>query len=189
MIVFATYRMAEMRSARLVLEPLSPWHADPMFAVLRDPALYTYIADEIPQGPGALARWCTPHEPPVSPDGTELWLNWAVRLIGNGYAGYVQTTVRADAVAEIAYVFGLAFWGQGYAREAAARLLAHVFDDLGASAAKAMIDARNAPSRRLAAALGFDEVRVHEKIEKVRGRWIDDVEYRLERNTWRRAAV
>jgi [ribosomal protein S5]-alanine N-acetyltransferase len=187
MIAFETYRMPEMRSARLVLEPLSPWHADAMFDVLRDPALYTYISDEKPQGPGALAKWCSRHQTPLSPDGTELWLNWAVRLIGNGYAGYVQASVRPDGVAEIAYVFGSRFWGQGHGREAAARLLAHVFDDIGAEAARALIDTRNAPSRRLVAALGFNEIAIHAKTEQVRGRWIDDAEYRLERDTWRRS--
>ncbi len=44
-----------------------------------------------------------------------------------------------------------------------------------------MIDTRNRPSQRVAEALGFRRERLHEKTDKLRGRWVDDWEYRLDR--------
>ncbi len=86
-----------------------------------------------------------------SPDGTEDWLNWIVRVREGGEpVGTVQATVvEGGSQAEIAWVVGTPWQGRGYAREATsalvawlrgrgvARIVAHVHPDHAASEAVA----------------------------------------------------
>jgi RimJ/RimL family protein N-acetyltransferase len=88
-----------------------------------------------------------------SPDGTQGWLNWTVRLRASGAAiGTVQATLRqADGAttAAVAWTIGSRHQGRGFAKEAAAamadwlrsyrveRLSAHIRPDHAASIAVA----------------------------------------------------
>jgi RimJ/RimL family protein N-acetyltransferase len=141
-----------LESARLVLDPLRPGHADELAPVLDDATLHRFIGGE-PLGRDELraryARLATGR----SPDGTQRWLNWTVRRRGSGDpVGTVQATVigiAPDAVAEIAWVIGTAYQGRGFATEAAQamaawlgehhtrRLIAHIHPDHAASQAVA----------------------------------------------------
>lgn len=149
-----------------------------MFPGLSDPLLYSFIAEEPPLGPAALARRYEKLEARVSPDGNALWLNWAVRVKSNGYAGYVQATVPRGGPAEIAYVIFTAHQRLGYAREAAAAMLVHLNTAAGVQEAAAFVDTRNKASIRVIEALGFHRVATHVMREKLRGVFIDDHEYR-----------
>ncbi|MBL9011038.1 MAG: GNAT family N-acetyltransferase [Alphaproteobacteria bacterium] len=174
---FEAYREPELRSARLVLEPLTAWHGESLFGLLKDPMLYTYIAKEPPLAASHLSRRFEALEQRRSADGEELWLNWAVRIAAGGYAGLVEATVRGDATALVAWWTFLPFQRRGYGREAAAAVLDHL-RSIGVREAAAFIDTRNTASIRLAEALGFVRAGTHAMREKVRGRWIDDHEYR-----------
>lgn len=174
---FDAYREPELRSARLVLEPLNAWHGESLFALLKDPLLYTYIAREPPLAASHLSRRFEALEQRRSADGAELWLNWAVRIAAGGYAGLVEATVRADGTALLAWWTFMPFQRQGYGREAAAAVLDHL-RGIGVREATAFIDTRNAASIRLAEGLGFVRIGTHAMREKVRGRWVDDHEYR-----------
>ena len=55
---------------------------------------------------------------------------------------------------EIGYSLLPSATGRGYAREAAARMLAHAYDDLGWTTAISLIDTRNDASKGVARALG-----------------------------------
>lgn len=80
---------------------------------------------------------------------------WAVTLAGE-YIGECQLLkVVESRVAEIGYYFRRAFWGQGYAFEAASALIAHCAGELGLERLWASIDDRNERSKRLIARLGF----------------------------------
>lgn len=136
-------------TARLDALPLRVGYADEMAAVLDDPALHAYTGGA-PETPGELraryARWTA-----GSPDPGVGWWNWVLRVRDEGrLAGYVQATVNArDAEAEVAWVVGTRWQGQGYAKEAAVGLVgrlmgvgvrtvvAHVHPDHDASAAVA----------------------------------------------------
>lgn len=177
MIDFDRYREPYLQTERLTLEPLTAWHGESLFPLLKEPLLYTYIAKEPPIAGGEVMRRFEGLETRRSPDGSELWLNWAVRLTAGGYAGLVEATVRGSGEAAIAYWVFLPAQRQGVGREAVAAMLAHLAE-IGAREAVAYIDTRNTASIRLVEALGFARTATHVMREKLRGRWVDDHEYR-----------
>ncbi len=135
---------------RTVLVPLSVDDADGMAEVLAAPELYSFIGG----GPPSVdelrirfARQVVGH----SSDGTQNWYNWIIHAEPDGLAiGTVQATVTdKGSTADIAWVVGAAWQGEGYATEAAVGLVealrdsgircitAHVHPDHLASAAVA----------------------------------------------------
>jgi RimJ/RimL family protein N-acetyltransferase len=146
--------MRTLATDRLTLEPLVAAHADAMFAVLSDPAIYAYE-----NAPPRSAEWLRERyarlESRQSGDGTEQWLNWVVRPRGGAPIGYVQATVEASGRALIAYEFGSAWWGQGYAREAAQAMIGELIAHHGARSLAAVLKCANLRSLRLLGRLGF----------------------------------
>jgi [ribosomal protein S5]-alanine N-acetyltransferase len=109
--------MRRIVTAALTLEPLLATHAEAMFVVLCDPAIY-----EFENAPPRSREWLRERyvklESRRSPDGRERWLNRVVRLPTHDSSvliGYVQATVREDGSALIAYEFESAHWGRGLA--------------------------------------------------------------------------
>jgi len=142
-------------SARLVLEPVTPSHAAAMFTGLRDKRAYRYMPEEPPESVDALRERYGNLASGLSPDGTELWLNWMARH-GDVYVGYVQATVITAARAVlIAYHIFPDMWRRGFGREATAAMLAAVTARHGLVEARAYIDTRNAASIALVESLGF----------------------------------
>jgi RimJ/RimL family protein N-acetyltransferase len=147
-----------IRTSRLDLLPRRVEHAAEMASVLSDQALHTFIGGT-PLTPGALrARY--ERLAVGSPDPAELWFNWVISLRASGcLVGTVQATI-ADGSAEIAWVVGTPWQGQGIAREAAQSLvdwlatqpidtvIAHIHPDHHASAAVAASAGLTATDRR-----------------------------------------
>jgi ribosomal-protein-alanine N-acetyltransferase len=149
---------------RLVLEPQRLVHADEMFVVLSDPALYRY-ENAPPASCDAVRRRFAKLESRLSPEGDETWLNWVVRLREGPLLGFVQATVTMQQRARIAYVFGSPYWGRGYAREATRAMLEELRSFYGITHCEAVFKRNNAPSRRLLVDLGFlsrSEAKEHE---------------------------
>jgi RimJ/RimL family protein N-acetyltransferase len=142
-------------SARLVLEPVTPAHAAAMFSGLQDKRAYRYMPEEPPETVDALQARYANLATGLSPDGTELWLNWMVRH-GPDYVGYVQATViNAAQAVLVAYHIFPEMWRRGYGREAVAAMLAAVTARHGLVEARAYIDTRNTASIALVESLGF----------------------------------
>jgi RimJ/RimL family protein N-acetyltransferase len=128
---------------RLALLPLRTEYAEPMAAVLSDPALYTFTGGEPPTVAELRARY----ERQLHGHTDEDWLNWVIRY-DDVLVGYVQATV-AGSTADIAWVIGTAWQGRGFAKEAAqgvvtwlqarniGRIVAHIHPEHTASAAVA----------------------------------------------------
>jgi RimJ/RimL family protein N-acetyltransferase len=93
----------------------------------------------------------------ASPDGAEIWLNWAIGAAhGASFAGYVQATVRpARAAASIACLVFPDQWRRGVATEAVGAVVTHLFARYPIGRIDAEIDARNRASIALVEALGF----------------------------------
>lgn len=146
-----------LSTARLALEPVLPRHADLLFDVLQDPSIYTFMPTEPPASAVALRTRYEMLAERQSPDGSEVWLNWAVRVLATGeYAGTVQSTIRADATALLAYELGAPHRGAGYATEACRAVLRELVDGHRVAEVLAYVDTRNERSIRLLERLGFE---------------------------------
>ena len=146
--------MRSIRTLRLLLEPQLAAHADEMFAVLSDPAIYEF-ENEPPRSLEWLSQRFRELESRRSADGTQGWLNWVVRLSDLRAIGYVQATVYPDRTALIAYEFNSVHWGKGVAREAVEALLRELADSYRVTTAGAVFKRTNHRSRKLLERLGM----------------------------------
>ncbi len=110
-------------TTRLELTPLRQIDAAAMFSVLDDQRLHAFTGGR----PRTLAELRDHYGKLVagaSPDGNEAWLNWIVRLHQTKTAiGTVQAGVE-DGSANVAWIIGVPWQGQGYAVEAATAMVA-----------------------------------------------------------------
>lgn len=143
-----------IRTPRLVLEPQRAAHAEAMFALLADPALYLHEGAP-PASLGELRDRFTRLEARRSADGSEGWLNWVLRLRDGRVVGYVQATVQADGSAWVAYVLGSAHWGQGLASEAVTAMIDGLVAQHAVHTLRAVYKRSNDPSVRLLERQGF----------------------------------
>ena len=148
--------MREISTPRLVLEPLTGAHAEEMFLVLSDPAIYEFENAPPPSEEWLLNRYRL-LELRRSTDGEELWLNWVVRSReGGGLIGYVQATVRPDPMTLVAYEFESSSWGRGLGRESVGAVLDELSARYHVGAVAAILKKTNHRSRTLLGRLGFD---------------------------------
>ena len=129
-------------------------HAQGMFPVLADPALYAFLDSPPPESLAALVARYARLEGGVSPDGTQRWLNWIVVLPGEGPIGFVQATV-AGQVAWVAYLLGQRHWSRGYATEATRAMLADLVSSHGTTSFNATVELANERSIALLHGLDF----------------------------------
>ena len=146
--------MRTISSERLVVEPQTVQHAEEMFRLLSDPAIYEYE-----NAPPSSLDWLRERferlETRCSPDGTQHWLNWVIRVPDVGLAGYVQATVHPDRRASIAYELASRFWGRGLASEAVRAMIPALIEDYGVLRLYAAFKRANHRSQRLLERLGF----------------------------------
>jgi len=150
----ATDTEQPIRTARLMLEPQRAAHAEAMFELLCDPALYQH-ENEAPASLGLLRDRFALLETRQSADGSEGWLNWVLRLHDGRVAGYVQATVQADGCAWVAYVLGSAHWRRGLASEAVTAMVDVLAAQHAVHTLLAVFKRSNLPSIRLLERLGF----------------------------------
>ena len=140
---------------RLVLAPMSVSDAAELHALLWSPDARTGTDD----GPAAslrdvrarIRRW----ERRRSPDGSEIWLNWTLRLKDDQTAvGRMQATVT-DRWADVAWVIGQPFRNQGYATEAGRCIAVWLLDFFSVDEVRATIHPDNTASRRVATNVGL----------------------------------
>jgi RimJ/RimL family protein N-acetyltransferase len=128
-----------LRTDRLLLHPLRVADAVDMVPVLADESLHVFTGGGPPTLPELRARYRA--QVAGSPSTDQVWHNWVIRLAGTDEAvGFVQATVSGD-IADVAWVIGIPWQGQGLAVEAGGsmcrwlldsgieRLLAHIHPD------------------------------------------------------------
>jgi ribosomal-protein-alanine N-acetyltransferase len=125
-----------------------------MFGLLAEPDVWSYTDSEPPASVEELAARHRRLESRQSPDGTELWLNWAVRY-GSELIGFVQATVRPDRRIDLAYVIGKRFWGRGFATDAARTMVDFLDAAFPGADMIASVDHRNTASLKLLSRLGL----------------------------------
>jgi RimJ/RimL family protein N-acetyltransferase len=150
-------RAENVRLRRLVLEPLTVDHAEEMAPLLDDERLHHYVGGE-PADLDELRDRYAVQAAGVSPDGSQGWLNWIMRLPATGEAvGYVQATLerdRHDLVADVAWVTALSHQGQGFAVEAALGMAAWL-RGAGVTRLVAHVHPRHEASKAVARHLGL----------------------------------
>ena len=146
--------MRIIETDRLSLEPQSLSHANEMFEVLSDPAIYEY-ENQPPQSLEWLRVRFAKLETRLSPDGREQWLNWVIRLPTSALIGYVQATIHPEGRAAIAYVLSSAYWGHGLARHAVEVMITELVEQYGVRSVCAVLKCENLRSIRLLGRLGF----------------------------------
>ena len=158
-------------SARLSLAPLAVTDADEMVGVLSGNALYEFTGGG-PPGLDELRIRYAGQAAGRSPDGREEWRNWILRRQPGGQAvGYVQATITgAGRRAEIAWVVGVPWQGQGYATEAALALVSWL-DSRGVEVIQAHIHPEHAASAAVARRAGLRPSGVIEDGEQL---WLRD---------------
>jgi RimJ/RimL family protein N-acetyltransferase len=146
-----------LQTLRLALEPLRLDHAEEMVSVLADERLYAFTGGTPPALDELRERYLR-QAAGRSPDGVERWLNWIVRRTEDGVAvGFVQAAISEDPPppsAVLAWVLGIRFQGRGYAREAAATVVAWL-GAVGIGRLVAYIHPEHAASMSVARSLGL----------------------------------
>ena len=174
-----------LKTERLLIEPLLPEHAPLLHESLTDERLYRFIPTEPPESVGVLETRYRDLASRRSADGSEAWLNFAVRLrqgwtrAGAAYIGTLEATVYPDQSAYVAYAVFVPFWGRGYAKEGCASLLEYLIEDYGVRVVAAEMDTRNAASVALAEALGFERVGTTRGADHFKGSVSDEYHYEL----------
>ena len=171
---------ASLFTRRLALEPVRSEHAALLYTALQDPRLYTYIPDDPPISLDALQDRYLRWERRASPDGREIWLNWAVCLRETGeWVGRFQATIAAARQALLAYMIFPPYQRQGLAREGCQRVIKHLADEYGVRIVAAEIDTRNAGSLALVRSLGFQSVATTYGSDTFKGALSDEHRFEL----------
>ena len=153
-----TIELPPLPAGALTLLPLLPEHAPAMARWLLDPAVYTYLDDPPPTSVQVLVERYTRWQTRRSADGSQVWLNWAVRLdAADLLIGHVQATVLLNGQAWMAWVFDPAHWGHGHALAAVLAMIDHVVAAHGVHTGLATVEVENLRSIRLLQRLGFVE--------------------------------
>ncbi len=163
-----------------MLEPLEATHAHVLYAFLLDDRLYSFIPQDPPVSEQALGERYRRLEARQSPDGCEIWLNWAMRLSGTvNYVGTLEATVYPDWTAHIAYLVFSPHQGHDYATEGLRRVLEYLVTTHQVRVIAAQIDTRNAASIAVVERLGLVQVATVRDADFFKGKPSDEYRYEL----------
>ena len=147
--------MQTIITPELTLEPLRTGHAEAMFDLLCDPAIYEYLDYSPPKSVEYLRGVYERLEARKSPDGSQLWLNWVICPRDFPPVGYVQATVASNRTAHVAYVLASRYWGHGHAQRAMQAMLDHLTSAYDVGRCLATVEVENRRSIRLLERLDF----------------------------------
>jgi RimJ/RimL family protein N-acetyltransferase len=173
----------QLRGSHALLRPVNAQtDAEPLFAVSRDPALWTYL----PDGPydsladlQRMLRWAE-----TSDDPHYFTLTTLPGERPAGIASYLRIAPE-HGVIEIGHIWlGTPLRRTTAATEAIFLLARHAFDDLGYRRLEWKCDALNAPSRKAAERFGFTFEGIFRKHMVVKRRSRDTAWYAITDDDW-----
>jgi len=135
---------------------MRPDHAEELFPILSDSALYEFTGGTPPASVAALADTIAFRAT------NDRWLNWVIRADGVA-VGHAQATIT-DSCTYIAWVIGTQWQRRGYASEAA-RMLVGFLRERGET--RACVHPRHVASQRVAANAGLRRTEMIEDGEEV----------------------
>jgi len=147
--------MHEVRTARLELRPATLGDVPRLASLFRSPYVRRYLFDDLPVDPSWVEAQVAASARMFDAHGYGLWLFGPAGAAAVGFAGFISHEE------EPMLIYGQAgeAAGRGYAREAAAAVIAHA-ERSGLSLVKATVDEANARSLHLLHQLGFAPYRV-----------------------------
>ncbi|MBI1182521.1 MAG: GNAT family N-acetyltransferase [Alphaproteobacteria bacterium] len=176
-------RYPELRTARLILQPLAHADADAIQQVFPRWEIVRYMTSDIPwpYPPGAAAAYLREHALPAISRGEE-W-HWTIRLKSN--PAHLIGMVSLMDLPNENRGFWLApdFQGRGLMTEAAEAATGYWFDVLGRDLLRAPKAVANEPSRKISQRFGMRVVATEER-DFVSGRLPTEI-WEITRNEWR----
>src|SRR3954470_9175551 len=172
-----------LRGSHALLRPVDPQtDTEPLFAVSRDPALWTYLPDGPYESPADLQRMLRWAE--TSDDPHYFTLTTLPGERPAGIASYLRIEPE-HGVIEIGHIwFGTPLRRTTAATEAIYLLARHAFDELGYRRLEWKCNALNALSRRAADRFGFTFEGVFRNHMVVKGRNRDTAWYAIVDDDW-----
>ena len=135
---------------------------------------------EIMSNAKVMRYWSTPPHECLAE--TERWIAATIEAVRSGrgddfvvvHDGKIIGKAGLWADNELGMIFAPSVWGQGYAREAVAAVIARAFES-GLNAITADVDPRNVLSLRLLRKLGFVETGSAERTLLIGEEWVDSI--------------
>lgn len=178
-----------MRFPRIVTERLvlrGPSEADlpAMPGVFQDPEIYAYTRNiPFPYGEAeAVAGLARYRQLAASEEALTLFAECNATSELLGLVVLILSAHKPEA--ELGYAFGRAWWGKGYATEAAGAMVGYGFASLGLDEVCAHAMVRNPASSRVLQKLGMRSIGVLEKMCKKDGEEFDAEGYVITREEW-----
>ena len=164
---------------RLTLRPLRPSDAGPMTLYASDPRLARMTTSiPHPYPPGAAEAYIA-----ARLEGRTGEAVWAIDAMPEGGAELVGIILHRPDTGEIGYWVGPPFWNTGYASEALAGLVAHLFGS-GLDRLTARVIEENGASAHVLEKIGFTQTGIGEMFSAARGCVVPVREFALERADW-----
>lgn len=174
---------ATIETARLRLRRFRPTDWQDIYEYLSDEDVMRYESFPVQSAAGCRE---------IAADRSTRCDSWAMCVKESGKViGHIYLPEREQHTWELGYGMNRAFWGRGYATEAAGAALRHVFADCGAHRVMAMCNPENEPSWRLLERLHMRREAHHrQNIFFVTDacsvpEWIDTYVYAVLRDEWR----
>lgn len=169
-----------LQTQRLILRP---FRAEDGASCVRnwatDPALYRYISRE-PRTPQEVTQWLSTAQQAYACPDTYYWA--IVETASSEVIGeiFVDAFSHRNRWCELDWKIGKAYWGNGYATEAAAAVIGHLLDEVGFHRVQAKCCVDNAASERVMQKAGMTQEGVlRDYFFSKEGRWRDVVLYSL----------
>ncbi|MGE5476767.1 MAG: GNAT family N-acetyltransferase, partial [Bacteroidales bacterium] len=184
--VGSVWRGHPLLSARLKLRPLTEADAPRLTQLLDDWEVVKYTA-AIPHPytlNDGISFIASQRERARTGKGVALAME---RSLDGDVIGVIGFGLETDGTPELGWWLGRAFWNQGYATEAARRLVRHLIADLGFSSVWAAAHPDNAGSQAVMAKLGMTLAN-HQRVgQPARGDSVVMPVYGLTADAWRQA--
>jgi len=147
--------LREIETKRLRLRPLAPEDRDALFVIYADPEVSRYLLAQ----PRSIEEFRQPFQKMVELSSTlGMWV--VISKADNhmiGRCGFYPFS--EERTPELAYLLSRAYWGAGFATEAARSCLEYAFSEQGWAEVVAMVRPENRASARVLAKVGMKRLR------------------------------
>ncbi len=145
----------------LTLHPMVHADIDALEPVIRHAAVYRHLGGEPPDADTFRLELTRALAGPRERHGPQAWLNYVMRRdTDQAVVGRLEATVH-DGIAEVAFLLGPAYWGQGYATQGLRWLIQQVLDRPDCHAVWATTIAPNLACQQLLRRCGFQATTTH----------------------------